>query len=237
MHVDHTNINPRDVYSRRFVPDAELRREMWKVLTGKYFQRFVPEDASLVEIAAGHCEFINEIRAARKVAVDINEDTRTYAAPEVEVILTPSTDLSPLPDGKTDVIFISNFLEHISKPDITQTLRECRRILRPGGTIMILQPSIRYRPGEYWMFFDHVTPLDDRSLCEILEVLDYRIDFCLPRFLPHSTKDRSPRLLWNLGNAIGLPLFQWTIQAYLALPLLYKIFGYHAFVVASKPVE
>jgi SAM-dependent methyltransferase len=221
MTLDATQLDPREVYRRRFDADAVFRRAMWGVLCRDCFQRFIPEDAHVLEVAAGYCEFINQIRAARKIAVDINEDIRRHAGPNVEVVLAPSTRLAPVADASVDVVFMSNFLEHISKQDISLTLQECRRVLRPGGRVMILQPNIRYCAKDYWMFFDHVTPIDDRALCEVLEVTGFTVDLCRPRFLPYTTKSRLPRALWM-------------IRLYLRLPLLHHLFGGQAFVIARR---
>ena len=40
-----------------------------------------------------------------------------------------------------------------------------------GGTLLILQPNIRFLADEYWDFVDHQLPLSDRSVVEALELL------------------------------------------------------------------
>jgi ubiquinone/menaquinone biosynthesis C-methylase UbiE len=194
---------------------------MWQVLCEEYFQRFIPADSTVLEIAAGYCEFINNISAKRRIAVDINKETLHKAHPEVEVIISASTDLSVIENDGVDVVFVSNFFEHISKEDIVQTVKECRRCLKSGGHLLILQPNIRYVQKDYWMFFDHITPIDDRALCELLEVIGFKIKLILPKFLPYTTKSRLPK-------SLGL------LRIYLKLPILYKIFGGQAFIVAKK---
>jgi len=62
------------------------------------------------------------------------------------------------------------------------------------------------------MFFDHITPLDDRSLCEILEIIGFKIVECKSKFLPYTTKSRLPK------STILLKI-------YLKIPILQKIFG------------
>jgi ubiquinone/menaquinone biosynthesis C-methylase UbiE len=194
---------------------------MWKVLCDGYFQKFIPTDSVVLELAAGYCEFINNIHAAKKYAVDINEQTLNYAGPDVKVLLTKSTDLSSVGDSTVDVVFVSNFFEHISKPDITQTIKECYRILTLNGHMLILQPNIRYIKKDYWMFFDHITPVDDRAMCECLELMGFHIQHVLPRFLPYTTKSRLPRSIF-------------LVKLYLKLPFLFPLFGGQAFIVARK---
>ena len=133
MPRDATQLDPSGVYANRFAGKREFRDAMWSILCSDFFQRYIPEDSRVLELAAGHCEFINHIRAAGKTVVDINPDTARHAADDVRVVLSSTTDLSTIPDGSQDVVFASNFFEHLPKPDIVVTLRECHRILRPAG--------------------------------------------------------------------------------------------------------
>lgn len=208
------------IYQRRFGPDLAFRRRMWRLLCAEFFQRWVPPRSVVLEVGAGYCEFINAIAAGRKIAVDLNPDTRRHAGPGVEVLTAPSTDLAALATASVDVAFASNFFEHLSRPDIVQTMREVARVLRPGGRFLILQPNWRYCYRDYWMFFDHVTALDHHSLVEALETSGFRAVETIPRFLPYTTKSRLPKSLALL-------------RIYLRLPLAWRLFGGQAFVVAE----
>lgn len=210
----------QSIYQRRFQPDLAFRQHMWRVLCQDFFQRYVPPTSSVLEVGAGYCEFINHIHASRKLAVDLNPDTPHFAAPEVQVIATSSTDLSAIAPGSMDIAFASNFFEHLSRADIVLTLQEVARALKPGGRFLILQPNYRFCYRDYWMFFDHLTPLDDRSLGEALETQGFRVIHTLPRFLPYTTQSRLPKSLALL-------------KVYLRLPLAWQIFGQQAFVIAE----
>jgi ubiquinone/menaquinone biosynthesis C-methylase UbiE len=218
---DATDIQAEDVYRHRFKEEKLFRNAMWKILCAEYFQKFIPPSSTLLELASGYCEFINNIQAKKKIAVDINGQTIEYAGPDVKVLLTKSTELGDVEDSTIDVVFVSNFFEHISKPGIVQTIKECYRVLKVNGRLLILQPNIRYTDRDYWMFFDHITPIDDRAMCECLEIIGFHIQKVIPRFLPFTTKGRLPRLLF-------------LVKLYLKLPFLYPLFGGQAFIVARK---
>lgn len=207
------------LYERRFAGEAAFRNSMWRILCRSFFQKYVDPRATVVEVGAGHCEFINHITAARRIAVDLSTDTVRYAAPGVEVVTSASTDLSAIAGGTADVAFASNFFEHLTRPDILATLRELKRVLAPNGRLLILQPNIRYCQRDYWMFFDHITPLDDRSLVEALEMSGFAPVEVIPRFLPFSTKSALPKSLL-------------LVRLYLALPIVWRFLGAQAFVVA-----
>jgi len=87
-----------------------------------------------------------------------------------------------------------------------------------------IQPNIRYCYKDYWMFFDHITQLDDRSLSEVLEITGFEIVECKPRFLPYTTKCRLPKLL----------IF---VKIYLKFPILWRIFGKQCFIYAKKKYQ
>ena len=115
-----------------------------------------------------HCEFVNNIRAADRIAVDLNPDVVVKAGPGVTAHGARSDDMAMVETGSVDRVFVSNFFEHVDRETILATLVEIRRVLRPDGKLLVLQPNIRYCAKDYWMFFDHVTPVDDRSLFETL---------------------------------------------------------------------
>ncbi len=208
------------IYQRRFADQLAFRQQMWDVLCREFFQRHVPAEATVVEIGAGYCEFINHIRAARKIAVDLNPDTRRHAHPDVEVLTSSTARIDGVADGTADIVFASNFLEHLTRDEILATLSEVRRILEPHGRFLILQPNIRYCREDYWQFFDHITPLCERSLTEALETTGMQVVYCLSRFLPFTTQGRLP-------NSIAL------LRLYLKLRPAWRIFGQQSFLIAT----
>lgn len=211
------------LYQHRF-PNEELanKNRVWQVLCTQYFNRFVKPTDTVIDIGAGYCEFINNIQAAQKIAVDLNPDVCRFAADGVLIINESCTAVSSIPSASVDAVFMSNFLEHLPTKDLVlQTLRESARMLRPGGRVVILQPNIRFLYDKYWDYFDHHTPLSDRSLVEgvLMAGLDPKV--VIPKFLPYTTKSR-------------LPQAPWLVSLYLRVPLAWHILGKQALVVAYK---
>jgi 2-polyprenyl-3-methyl-5-hydroxy-6-metoxy-1,4-benzoquinol methylase len=212
------------LYANRFKPGERVAKErLWEVLIDAFLQRRMPADAVVVDIGGGYGEFARRVRARRRVIVDLNPDAAGAAEDGVEVIHADVTQLERLTAlaGAADVVFISNLLEHLaSREAVVQTLDGCATLLRPGGTLMIIQPNFRYAYREYYDFIDHRIPLTDRSLREVVELAGFRVDELIARFLPYSTKGRpsSPALL----------------RAYLAFPPLWRVFGAQIFVRATR---
>ncbi|MDR2692310.1 MAG: class I SAM-dependent methyltransferase [Dysgonamonadaceae bacterium] len=119
------------LYQIRFSSPKELasKNKLWQVLCKRYFSKYVNKEACVLDMAAGYCEFINNIEARKKIAVDINPDTIHYAGTGVQVIQAKSSKLEGIESNSVDVVFISNFFEHLTKEEIISTLSECKRVL------------------------------------------------------------------------------------------------------------
>lgn len=210
------------IYADRFDKDARKREVMWRVLCKDYFQKFIKPSDTVLDLAAGYCEFINNIECKKKIAVDLNAKTKQKAAKGVKVYQALSTKLPKPLTGKVDVVFTSNFFEHLdSKNELIDTLKEIHRILKPGGKLMVLQPNIRLVGSQYWDYVDHTLPLTEKSLYEAFHLTDFDLVYQKVRFLPYTANSR-------------IPAAPWLIKAYLKIPLAQLLMGKQTFMVARK---
>ena len=225
--MDVTNLESpdslRSVYAHRFSPsELSSKRTLWRTLCDAYFQRYVPRDGTVLDLGAGYCEFINNISAHRKIAVDLNPDLGTFADSDVEIINSDSRSIQAVANATVDTVFTSNFFEHLPHPEaLLQTLNECRRILKPEGTVVILMPNIRNLPGKYWDFLDHRLALTHRSLVEALQLTGFTPIRVHSKFLPYTV------------NESRLPVRAWLIRLYLALRPAWWLLGKQMLVVAT----
>ncbi len=158
----------RREYERRFSARAEYRAGVWRILTDRVFQAYVPDRGTVLELGCGWGEFINQIRAGRRIGMDLNPDSAARLAAGVEFLHQDCSQPWPLADGTLDAVFTSNFFEHLpDKASLARTLRQTFRCLKPGGRLICLGPNIRFLHGRYWDFWDHYVPLTDISLVEV----------------------------------------------------------------------
>lgn len=68
---------------------------------------------------------------------DIHDFTRKN-----EIVYLDARKPFPFPDTSFDVVFCEHMIEHIDYADGLRCLRECQRVLRPGGRIRISTPSV-----------------------------------------------------------------------------------------------
>ena len=181
----------------RFEGNAAYRVAVWKILTRQFFSRWIPPQATVLDLGCGWGEFINQIRAERKYGMDLNPDLPAKLVPEVAFLAQDCSEPWALPDETLDVVFTSNFFEHLpSKESLRRTLDQAFRCLRPGGQIICLGPNIKFLPGSYWDFWDHCLALTEASLSEGLRLAGFAVDRAIDRFLPYSmSQGFSPPLL------------------------------------------
>lgn len=174
-------------FATRFTPD-ERRAPVWGHLV-RYLARWIPADAGVLELGAGYCDFSNAVAARRRVALDLEPSVVEHAAPGVEARVGDCREL-PFADASFDVVFASNLLEHLDRPGLAATLAETRRVLRPGGRVVLVQPNFRLRPREYFDDYTHVSVFTDRSLPDLLAAHGFVVDHVEARFLPLTMKSR-----------------------------------------------
>jgi SAM-dependent methyltransferase len=212
----------RSIYERRFDRQTTYRKHLWDTLIRSYFQKIIPTTAIVMDLGCGYGEFINHINCARKIGMDLNPRSRQQLNPDVELIEQDCSARWPLPDACLDIVFTSNFFEHLpDKLALRDTLREAARCLRPGGRIIALGPNIKFVQGAYWDFWDHFLCLTELSLGEALENNGFRMVRSIPRFLPYTTV-----------NAPEYPMA--FVKLYLALPLFWRFFGQQFLIVAER---
>jgi SAM-dependent methyltransferase len=211
------------LYGRRFEPNVEYRQRIWRVLVKEIFQRYIPREGSVLDLGCGYGEFINVVSAGARFGMDLNPETRTRLAPEVRFLEQDCSAEWELPRDSLDLIFTSNFFEHLpDKSALGRTLEQAFAHLKPGGRLIAMGPNIRHVPGAYWDFWDHYLPLTERSLAEGLRARGFNVDECYDRFLPYTmvgAPQYSPELL------------RW----YLRLRPAWRLFGRQFLVVTSRP--
>jgi SAM-dependent methyltransferase len=212
------------LYRFRFRESERPQKMMiWKTLCRHFFQELIGRDQAVLDLACGYGEFINNIEAAKKYAVDLNPDAPRYLGPDVEFHASPAHGMRDIPSDAVDVVFTSNFLEHLkSKEECDAVLAEVLRVLKPGGRFVVMGPNIRYLAAEYWDFYDHYLPLSHLSLEEGLVQSGYEVVTIIPRFLPYTTRS-------------ALPQHPFLIALYLKLPIFWPLVGKQFLVVGRKP--
>lgn len=212
-------------YYMRFAKIAAYRMKVWEILTREFFSRWIDPGDTVLDLGCGWGEFINQIRAGRKYGMDLNPESQAKLSPEVKFLHQDCSQQWEVPDEHLDVVFTSNFFEHLpDKAALSRTLSQALRCLKPGGRLICLGPNIKYLRGHYWDFWDHYLPLTELSLQEGCELAGFETERIIPQFLPFSmSQGHNPPLLF--------------VRLFLRLPLAWRFMGKQFLIIMRKPAQ
>ena len=220
--MDTRSVGLQKEYKQRFQGNDSYREAVWRILCGNFFSRYISQECTLLDLGAGWGEFSRNIVAGTKYAMDLNPDCGIKVAGHSTFLQQDCSTTWPIEDESLDVVFTSNFLEHLpSKELVDRTLIEANRCLKKGGKIICLGPNIKFVPGAYWDFWDHFIPITEDSMAEALSLRGFRIVRKVARFLPYT-----------MSGGKNVPLIG--VRLYLSMPFVWRLFGKQFLVIAEK---
>jgi 2-polyprenyl-3-methyl-5-hydroxy-6-metoxy-1,4-benzoquinol methylase len=166
----------------RFIPLAETGIRFFRKFRQKRIERFIRK-GRILDIGCGRGEFLSLLkeRGWEAIGLELNEETASNARKAFGLeIRTGSLVDAQFEDNFFDVITLWHVLEHL--PDPVQTMDECRRILKPGGLLVIALPhfdSLQARiSGKYWFHLDlpyHLFHFMDKNMELFLRKFSLRV--------------------------------------------------------------
>lgn len=194
-------------------PFLQGRRGVWREIA-RFVERDAPGARTVAELGAGYCDFINAFSAQRKIAFDLNPEMAAFAAPEVDLRIADATKLPDIESGSLDLVFASNFLEHLEQEELDALLPRIRAVLSPRGRLILIQPNYRLCAEHYFDDPTHRTVFDDSSIAELLVRHGLRVVRVEPGLLPFSMRSRLPKWAWLTRLYLRLPVRPLAAQMY-----------------------
>jgi 2-polyprenyl-3-methyl-5-hydroxy-6-metoxy-1,4-benzoquinol methylase len=115
----------------------------------------------------------------------------------------------PFDENHFDLIWCSHVIEHLREP--LDFLEECKRVLKPGGYLILRTPDIQKFKFSFWGDPTHVSPFTQTSLAKILVLAGFEVTECTSCDLyPLRGLHRirayqwAPWLLWKGVNLLGI---------------------------------
>jgi SAM-dependent methyltransferase len=118
-------------------PDSIIHRQITEYILEKHY-------ASVLDYGAGNSPYKSYVSCERYLTADITQNSTK----SIDFLILPGENLK-IADASFDLILLLDVLEHV--PDSSYVLAELRRLIKPGGSIIISLPFI-YR--------EHETPND-----------------------------------------------------------------------------
>lgn len=177
IHASSDDLFHRMLWRARFLFSSAYARRMARSIHGL-------EQARLLEIGCGSARtlhYLNEIlHASQCVGLDLSPQA-------IQVVHSISPDFKsavasalclPLPPASFDVSFSIGLIEHFTREQAAQMMREKIRVTRPGGMVAVVVPwqssvynlIVRKAFGRHWPFGDE-NPFRRRELADFMEGL------------------------------------------------------------------
>ncbi len=186
-----------DYYQTRYTYDKN-RKKVWKAIC-RYLTRYISPESSVLDLGSGYCDFINNIAAKHKVAIDTDINSKQYCGQGVSFLNIDATEIM-FDEESFDIVFASNLFEHLNDHKLEELANKIFKILKNKGKLILIQPNYYYAYREYWDDFTHIKAFSHISLSDFLISKGFKILQTEKKFLPYSFKSLFPKsyLLTNL---------------------------------------
>jgi len=167
------------------------RRRLVSSLIRKYVLN-LPETSSYLDVGCGCGTALDEIRqeSAQSVGMDISPIALAIARSRIVTPLVAGDAWTlPFADGSFDLVTYLDVLEHV-RHDL-DCIEECRRVLRPGGYIVVSAPAMDFLWSEHDEALHHLRRYSRRALKAKLTAGGFRVvkmtyavcTLCIPIFV------------------------------------------------------
>lgn len=186
-------------------PYLKSRTGVWSEIV-RYVKKDTGEIHTLVELGTGYCDFINQFPAKQKIGYDIRPETAQFAGPEVDLRIENAVGLPGIPNNSVDLVFASNFMEHLTQEELDTLLPRISEVLNHRGKLILVQPNYRLCPDHYFDDETHQTIFSDKNIVPFIEEYGFRILKLIPGLLPFSMKSRLPKWPFLVRLYLGSPI-------------------------------
>jgi 2-polyprenyl-3-methyl-5-hydroxy-6-metoxy-1,4-benzoquinol methylase len=214
-------LNPRPTieslhhFYQKYLPEEGSSIELWEKMMRPIFHRAANllkqfgRKGRLLDVGTGFGFFLVEMkkRGWEAAGVEISQKAMDYVREVLGLTIFPGPlEKADLPDNHFDVVTAFYVIEHLSHP--MAFLRECRRILKPGGLLLLRYP--------------HTTPI--KNFLQLFGIKNRLYD------LPAHLSDFSPRMIQECLERVGFEKWQhliggWTLPGDLGKRISSLLFG------------
>lgn len=145
---------------RRWVPSAPDGHAAYAALLSE----LCPEGGRVIDLGCGREAFLTFLLPRAEI---IGLDREETSGPYQSYLRADLEERIPLPESSVDLAACKFVLEHMDEPG--RLLREVRRVLRPGGHLVIMTPNVLYYPYAANLVLSRVLPQEWRmSMVRVL---------------------------------------------------------------------
>ncbi|GEM_PF-302383 len=160
-------------YSEQSKPYTTYPSQLTHYLTENYLKKHT--GGKLLDLGCGRGEFLQAFAGEGFVAQGVDREQTNNAHMTAPVQRCDfSAEALPIENDFLDIIFNKSVFEHMG--EITPLLRECHRVLKPGGVMISLVPDYRAQWRHFYDDWTHVRPFTLEGLTQCLEGHEFIVD-------------------------------------------------------------
>ena len=194
------------------------RKGVWGEIV-RYIHKDCGTVDSLLELGAGYCDFVNQYPARNRYCVEQNILMKKFATRGVSFHCVNGVQLPGFGTDSMDLIFASNFLEHLKESEHQLLMPRISEVLRKEGCLVLLQPNYRLCKKHYFDDETHQTIFSDKNITTFMNSYGFKIKKLIPGLLPFSMQSKLPQ--WPI-----------LVRLYLLSPI--KPMAAQMYIVATK---
>jgi len=157
----------KTVYDEKKRPKTTYPAELASYLIKRYSIR---RGSRFLDVGCGRGDFLD---AFEKQGLDISGlDHESYTKDTRVRLCDLEKEAFPFREGEFDVVFTKSVIEHLFDPALFLT--ECKRVLKPGGRILILTPDWISQMKIFFDDYTHRQPYTTAGLKEAMEIFGFK---------------------------------------------------------------
>ncbi len=143
-------------------------------LTRRLAETVYGRPGRLLDVGCGRGEYLQEfVRLGFSgVGVDSAASSAGFAADCEIKTLNLDWQAFPFPDASFDYVFSKSVVEHLHRPEAM--IAECLRVLKPGGTVVLMTPSWRHTQKIFFEDLGHIKPFGANALSDAMTLAGFR---------------------------------------------------------------
>lgn len=159
------------VYNKKIKPYTDYPHQLCQHL----FKRFnMREKDKLLDVGCGRGDFTKGFRDLdmEVFGIDIEKSSSELMKEINFKTVEVEKDSFPFADNSFDFIFSKSVIEHLWEP--SHFIKECKRILKPNGTIILMTPDWHTQMYIFYNDSTHHHPHTLTSLRDLLKMYDFK---------------------------------------------------------------
>ena len=197
-------------YSRNEYSETAYPQKLCDFIVGRYIEPHGgrAEEKTILDVGSGKGNHL--VGFARRGLTALGLDKRNECIETLNQFDIRECDLEkdpfPFNADSLDIVFSKSVIEHIENAD--NFFAETRRVLKPGGLVILMTPDWKTQAHMFWDDYTHVKPWTRKGLQNALRIHGFESVTCvLFRQLP---------LLWRY------PFLEWVADAIALAPESWK---------------